>query len=97
LLDHAVGRERAQYAVHRGVGQVESGGQIAEAEATRSLERQQDADRSVNALDHAAIFLEEILLTARYQKNILGSYSTLSNTLRILPKSSKYLWGVSHG
>jgi hypothetical protein len=46
--------------VHRGVGQVDAGGEVAEAEAAGCLERLQDSDRSVDALDHGAVFLEEV-------------------------------------
>ena len=60
LFDHAVRGEGAQDPVHRGVGQVDAGGEVAEAEAAGGLERQQDSDRSVDALDHGAVFLEEI-------------------------------------
>ena len=53
--------EGAQDAVHGGVGQVEPGGQVAEAQAAGCLEGEQDADGSVDALDHVApVFLEEI-------------------------------------
>ena len=58
LFDHAVGGEGAHDAVNRGAGQVEAGGQITEAQAAGSLEGEQDADRSVNALDQRGLFLE---------------------------------------
>jgi glycerol uptake facilitator protein len=61
LFDHAVNGERAHDAVHSGVGQVEPGRQVAEAQSAGSLEGEQDANRSVNALDHVSAFLERSL------------------------------------
>ncbi len=55
-----MGGEGAQDPVHGGVGQIEPGGEVAEAEAAGGLERQQDADGSIDALDHGAVFLEEV-------------------------------------
>ena len=60
LLDHAVIGQGPHDSMHGGVRQVEPGGQVAETEATGGLQGEQDTDGSINTLDHAANFLEEI-------------------------------------
>ena len=42
------------------LGRSRRAGEVAEAEATGCLEGEQDSDGSVDALDHGAVFLEEI-------------------------------------
>jgi hypothetical protein len=58
LFDHAVGGEGSRDAVNGGAGKVQAGSQVTEAEATGSLEGEQDADGSVDALDQQELFLE---------------------------------------
>jgi hypothetical protein len=52
LHDHAVLDERADDPVGGGRGQVQPAGQLRQAHATRSLERGEHADRTVDGLDH---------------------------------------------
>jgi hypothetical protein len=60
LFNHPMGGEGGQNAVHGGVGQVESSGQVTETETAGCLKGEQDTNGSINTLDHAPNFLEEI-------------------------------------
>ena len=52
LLDHAVREQGADDPVHGGRGQVEAGGDLAEAHPPAALQHREDAQRAIHRLDH---------------------------------------------
>src|SRR4029453_9552763 len=78
LFDHALRGQRLEDAVDGRVGEPELGRQVAETQSACPLERQQDADSTVDGLDHGdptwscradRFDCSEDLLTRAYQEH----------------------------